>query len=126
MLDGIAISVSVLSAGVPLVNGGRRGEQYHQAAPAANGVQGGVNTSTLRGVQGGQQGFKRGGGQAGGQKNKLLARLGPPTVISRLGPKKEDLLARLGPKTGGPTILGRLGAKPGTAAVGANKRGGKK
>ncbi|KAJ3030814.1 UNVERIFIED_CONTAM: hypothetical protein HDU68_007731 [Siphonaria sp. JEL0065] len=115
VLDGIPINVSILSHQLP-TNPSSVIPQNNTVNPTLRSVKptavGGIN-----------------------KKSKLLSRLGPPTVLSRLGSKKEDLLARLGPKTNGPTILGRLGDKPGaatknTTAIGSvafkKKRGGKK
>ncbi|KAJ3076686.1 hypothetical protein HDU98_001148 [Podochytrium sp. JEL0797] len=121
VFDGVSIIATVLSAAgsvqkVPVrpnaplqqqgyapvqgfQQGGVQGGSYQQQQLAH---QNNINNNQIRNLQ----------RNAGVQKKKpVLARLGPPTVLMRLGPKKEEILARLGPKTGGPTILGRLGAK---------------
>ncbi|KAI9333288.1 hypothetical protein BDR26DRAFT_868520 [Obelidium mucronatum] len=141
VLDNLTISVSILSMGVAINNNNNNNQSSaarlrNHAAPAANGAANVLPAqNNLRGVKGSVRGGGLAGANGGGgiaKKSKLLSRLGPPTVLARLGPKKEDLLKRLGPKTNGPTILGRLGEKPGAAAgsggVGAKKgrRGGKR
>ncbi|KAJ3086659.1 hypothetical protein HK100_008635 [Physocladia obscura] len=98
MLDGNAISASVLAVNV----GGSGGGGGVEKSPSSRGGSGGADLrlnvrSSAAGVQ---------------KRKSVTSRLGPKTVMSRLGPKKEEVLGRLGPKMKLSGILGRLGNKP--------------
>ncbi|KAJ3204411.1 hypothetical protein HDU82_005861 [Entophlyctis luteolus] len=119
VLDGNAISASILSVDVP-IGPGAVSSPFNANSSVA--VAAGLNSvgAAFPGVHPAGRGnatdaklHARGAAGGGVEKKKpVVSRLGPKTVLSRLGPKKEEILSRLGPKLKGEGILRRLGNKP--------------